>query len=662
LTARLHRERAEHAAHFVRVLERLRRKGFPSKWRVEIRPSETPAVDLPALGEEYFRAGRKTVAAAETPKELHRFRVRTKRFRYALEMFPPVDGAGNLQHLQRILGKISDADSIRELLKTEESHKKNLQAEMRKRMAEFKQYWTETFDAPAQKERWIGDLSRLALLLLALCCLAWAAAVNLTGTWVASMTLPNGEKRDTTFAFLVEGNKLSGYLSTPQGDVPIVDGQVHGDDFTFAIVREQGIEERKIPYQGHVTGAGIVVTMPGFGGGPSREVEANRVSEEAPRLLPPAPPKVLLPKADPLPYNGLAKTPPMGWNSWNKFQRRVSDKIVREIADTMASNGMREAGYVYVNIDDTWEGTRDAQGNIRSNEKFPDMKALADYVHSKGLKLGIYSSPGPKTCAGYEGSYQHEVQDANTYAKWGIDYLKYDWCSASRVYQPASMQSAYALMGKALQGTGRPIVYSLCQYGLLDVGEWGASVGGNLWRTTGDIRDRWASLVDIGFDKQDGREKFAGPGHWNDPDMLEIGNDGMTDTEYRTHISLWALLASPLLAGNDLRTMTPETLQILTNKDVIAVDQDPAGEQAHRVSKSGDGQVWARKLQDGGLAVGLFNLGTDLAKVSAKWVDLGLSGKHAVRDLWTHDDRGMVSGEFGANVPPHGVVLVKIAK
>jgi alpha-galactosidase len=361
-------------------------------------------------------------------------------------------------------------------------------------------------------------------------------------------------------------------------------------------------------------------------------------------------------------YNGLAKTPPMGWNSWNKFHRNVDDKAVRGMADAMASNGMKDAGYVYINIDDTWEGTRDANGVLQSNEKFPDMKALADYVHSKGLKIGIYSSPGPKTCAGFEGSFGHEEQDAKTWAQWGFDYLKYDWCSASQVYDVKSLPAVYRLMGEALLKSGRPMVYSLCQYGWQDVGEWGAKVGGNLWRTTGDIADRWQSMMHIGFELQPGREKFANPGHWNDPDMLEIGNGGMTGEEYRTHMSLWCLLAAPLLAGNDLRDMTPEIHDILTNREVIAIDQDSRGVQGVRVAKSGDLEVWEKPLADGSHAVGLFNLGANAATVTANFSDLKLKGSHAVRDLWAHADKGKVQDKFEATVPSHGVVLVKIAK
>ena len=351
----------------------------------------------------------------------------------------------------------------------------------------------------------------------------------------------------------------------------------------------------------------------------------------------------------------------MGWNSWNKFHGRVDDASVRSIADAMASNGMKAAGYLYVNIDDTWEGTRDSAGNIQSNKKFPDMKALADYVHSKGLKLGIYSSPGPNTCAGYEGSYGHEQQDANTWAAWGIDYIKYDWCSARNLYTDEEMQAVYQKMGDALRAAGRPIVFSLCQYGRADVWKWGPEVGGNLWRTTGDISDRWPSMLGI-FDKQVDLVSYAAPGHWNDPDMLEIGNGGMSDAEYRTHMSLWSILAAPLLAGNDLRDMPPAILEILTNREVIAVDQDPLGKQGRRLSQSGDQEVWIRDLSGNAKAVVLFNRGTDAAKMTLKWSDAGVSGKPKIRDLWAHQDVAAEGPEFSATVPGHGVVTLRVSR
>jgi alpha-galactosidase len=335
---------------------------------------------------------------------------------------------------------------------------------------------------------------------------------------------------------------------------------------------------------------------------------------------------------------------------------------VRAIADAMASNGMKDVGYTFINIDDTWEAEkRDANGNIQTNKKFPDMKALADYVHGKGLKLGIYSSPGPNTCAGYEGSYGHEEQDAKAYAAWGIDYLKYDWCGARNIYTDQEMQAVYQKMGDALRASGRPIVYSLCQYGRQDVWKWGPDVSGNLWRTTGDIRDTWDSMSKIGFN-QDQLAPYAAPGHWNDPDMLEIGNGGMTEVEYRTHMSLWSMLAAPLIAGNDLRDMTPAIHDILTNKEVIAIDQDADGKQAKRIWQSGDQEIWTRPLSGGAQAVALFNRAKDDAKMTIKWSDMGINKTpKKVRDLWAHSDLKVNGADYSATVPGHGVLLLRVA-
>ena len=355
----------------------------------------------------------------------------------------------------------------------------------------------------------------------------------------------------------------------------------------------------------------------------------------------------------------LAATPPMGWNSWNHFACKVSDAVVRAAADAIASNGMKQAGYIYVNIDDCWQGKRNEKGIIQPNERFPDMKALADYVHSKGLKLGIYSSPGPLTCAKYEGSYGHEEQDAQTYAGWGMDYLKYDWCSAAKVYKPSEMPAVYKKMYDALKRAGHPIVYSLCQYGMEQVWEWGASVGGNLWRTTDDISDNYESMCFIGFG-QNGLQKFAGPGHWNDPDMLEVGNGKMTKDEYLTHMSLWCILAAPLLAGNDLSKMTQATLGILTNPEVVAVDQDPKGVEGHRISQAGPLEVWAKPLADGSQVVGLFNRGESMNPVSLDFRDIGVSGSATIRDLWGRKDLGSFQDHFTASVPKHGVVMIKV--
>ncbi len=365
---------------------------------------------------------------------------------------------------------------------------------------------------------------------------------------------------------------------------------------------------------------------------------------------------------------GPASTPPMGWNSWNHFEAKIDDATVRAQADAMVASGLREAGYRYINIDDTWEGARDAQGTIHPNSKFPDMKALADYVHAKGLKLGIYSSPGAKTCANFEGSLGHETQDAQTYAAWGIDYLKYDLCSLGPSMQAAGgleqaqaiELAAYEKMGAALKATGRPIVYSLCQYGFYQPWRWGRSVGGVLWRTTGDITDKFPRMIQIA-ESQAGLSKFQTPGAWNDPDMLEVGNGGMNAIEYRTHMSLWAILAAPLLAGNDLSKMTPETLSILGNKGVIAIDQDPAGKQGDRVKQEGPLEIWERPLANGAKAVGLFNLSDLPANMELKTADLGLKGKVAMHDVWADKDLGALA-RFKAVVPAHGVVLLRLAK
>jgi alpha-galactosidase len=375
----------------------------------------------------------------------------------------------------------------------------------------------------------------------------------------------------------------------------------------------------------------------------------------------------------------VSATPPMGWNSWNHFGEKVDDADVRAAADAMASSGMRDAGYIYVNVDDTWEGKRDAHGNIHSNSKFPDMKALADYVHSKGLKFGIYSSPGPKTCGGYEGSYGHEQQDASTYAKWGVDYLKYDLCSYESIMdmwdlnhpeKPVSvmrqekavamMQQAYAKMHQALLNTHRPIVYSLCQYGIGSVWQWGPQVGGNLWRTTDDIRDDYRSMSLIGF-SQAGLEKYAGPRHWNDPDMLEIGNGGMTPDQYRTQMSLWAILAAPLLAGNDLSKMDATTKSILMNKEVIAVDQDKLGVQGRRIAPL---QIWMKPLSGGAKAVAIFNtvLDDQAIPITLHLKDVGYTTPVHARDLWAHRDIGILRGSYTVVVPPGGVVMLRLSK
>jgi alpha-galactosidase len=481
------------------------------------------------------------------------------------------------------------------------------------------------------------------------------SAADLTGNWASGNVGADGVARKVYFDLKQDGARITGHIRATQFYYAIKESTGDAASFTLTGAMMDGKSERLVRYEGKLEGDALQLTTRRNATAQPAKLTAVRVpaGEGAyPARVPP-------PALHKVPDNGLAKTPPMGWNSWNKFAGRVDDKSVRDMADAIVTSGMRDAGYVYVNIDDTWEGERDAKGNITSNKKFPDMKALADYVHGKGLKLGIYSSPGPNTCAGYEGSYGHEEQDAKTWAAWGIDYVKYDWCGARNLYTDDEMQAVYQKMGDALIASGRPILYSLCQYGRADVWKWGPEVGGNAWRTTGDIRDTWDSMANIGF-KQDVLSPWAKPGHWNDPDMLEIGNGGMSDTEYQTHMSLWSMLAAPLLAGNDLRTASPAMLAILTNGDVIAIDQDKLGKQAHRVWQAGQQEIWVRDLAGGDRAVAIFNRGTDTAAVKLKWSELEMKTPTQAKNLWSHQDEKLQGPELTTSVPAHGVVLLRV--
>jgi alpha-galactosidase len=365
-------------------------------------------------------------------------------------------------------------------------------------------------------------------------------------------------------------------------------------------------------------------------------------------------------------FDSLARTPPMGWNSWNKFACNVSERLIRETADAMVESGMKDAGYQYIVIDDCWQISRDGEGNIiPDSERFPSgIKALADYVHSKGLKFGLYSDAGTATCQKRPGSKGFEDKDARQYAAWGVDYLKYDWCFA----EGQDTRAAYAKMSRALRSAGRPIVLSICEWGSTQPWLWAPGIG-HLWRTTGDIQDCWDCSQPWGgmglthiIDLQTELYPYAGPGHWNDPDMLEVGNGGMTHSEYRAHFSFWCLLAAPLMAGNDLRSMTPETKEILTNKEAIAVDQDPLGIQGRKVFDGGAVEVWMKPLDGGGRAVILFNRGSVTAPVSVSWEQIGLGPEVSakVRNLWTREDIGSVKGRFTAEVEPHDVVMIRV--
>jgi alpha-galactosidase len=367
--------------------------------------------------------------------------------------------------------------------------------------------------------------------------------------------------------------------------------------------------------------------------------------------------------------SALAATPPMGWSTWNHYAHAISDKLIREQADAMVASGMKDAGYVYVHIDGGWEGQRDANGVLHPLPTFPDMKALGDYIHSKGLKFGLYSGPGPVTCAGAEASYGHEEQDAQMFASWGVDYLKYDLCSYRIIMQQESggdvmkaeamMRAAYEKMHQAILKTGRPMVFSMCQYGLGEVWTWGPQVGGNMWRTSNDINDTYERMMSIA-DRQARLAKYAGPGHWNDPDFLEVGNGGMNYEEQKTHFSMWALMAAPLMAGNDLARMSEETKSILLNREVIAVDQDALGRAGDRVWQEGPLEVWAKPLSGGDVAVGLVNQTTSPTHVTMSLADVGINGEAQAQDLWEHKDLGVVRGSYTAEVPGHGIVMLRL--
>lgn len=372
----------------------------------------------------------------------------------------------------------------------------------------------------------------------------------------------------------------------------------------------------------------------------------------------------------------ITLTPPLGWNSWNCWGLAVDEAKVIASAKVYKEKGLMNHGWNYINIDDGWEyfkdqePKRDPWGYINTNSKFKDMKALGDSIHSMGLKFGIYSSPGPLTCGNYAGSYQWEQQDAFSYAYWGVDYLKYDWCSYENIAgKDTSIEmymKPYYVMRNALDKVDRDIVYSLCQYGMGKVWEWGNKVGGNLWRTTEDITDTWESMKEIGFN-QVSNQTFAGPGHWNDPDMLVVGWVGwgpnlhpsrLTPDEQYSHISLWSLLSAPLLIGCDLTRLDAFTLNLLTNDEVLAIDQDPLGYQAKRVIKDKDIQIWVKDLADGSKAIGLFNLGEKTSKYTLDLSKIGLVGFKSIHDLWRQKDLGNFTGKFSTVIPSHGVILI----
>jgi alpha-galactosidase len=390
--------------------------------------------------------------------------------------------------------------------------------------------------------------------------------------------------------------------------------------------------------------------------------------------------------------DALALTPHMGWNSWYVWENHVTDRITREAADAIVASGLADHGYQYVNIDDCWAvkpgareadlqgAERDASGRVNANARFPDMKALTDHVHGLGLKAGIYTGPGPRTCAGHVGAWQHEEQDAARFVEWGFDFLKYDWCSygeiAGKDPDREALQKPYRLMGEILKRQPRDVVLNLCQYGMGRVWEWGREVGGHSWRTAGDLGLTFegigTALFKDGFDvyADNGLDRFGSPGGWNDPDYLLLGylsdwkgataKTPLTPNEQYTHVSLWSLVAAPLIFSGDVTRLDPFTLSLLTNDEVIDVDQDLLGKPGRRVFRQGPLEVWARDLEDGSKAVGLFNRGEGTVEVAATWEDLGVSGKQTVRDLWRQKQAGVFDGRFAAPVGRHGVVMVRL--
>ena len=389
-------------------------------------------------------------------------------------------------------------------------------------------------------------------------------------------------------------------------------------------------------------------------------------------------------------FENLALTPPMGWNSWNKFGCNINENIIRNAADAMVSTGMKDAGYEYILIDDCWQAGRDSQGFIVADPgKFPSgIKALADYVHSKGLKFGIYSCAGRKTCGNRPGSRGHEFQDAMSYANWGVDYLKYDWCNT----EGQNASESYSLMRDALFEAGRPIVFSICEWGLSKPWEWAAEVG-HLWRTTGDIQNNWdipdakegkcwAGGILINLDMQQGLEKYAGPGHWNDPDMLEVGNGGLTENEARSHFSLWCMLAAPLIAGNDLTQMDHVSKDILINKDMIAIDQDKLGKQGYKIKDYGEIEVYYKPLNNSNMAICFFNRLDHPIQVEFDWTSMSLSathdskpfplelkidrrdnyidGQYSIWNVWQKKSVGTTSQKYIASLQGHDVIVLRL--
>jgi len=408
----------------------------------------------------------------------------------------------------------------------------------------------------------------------------------------------------------------------------------------------------------------VAVLNPPSAPTPVPRKDAQPASKAAPSAAAPSgpPAKRSLPALRDLPPNNLAKTPLMGWASRGKLGTDIDDDTIREAAEGLDESHLRALGYTYVEVDEGWQGMRDGNGALHPSDKFPDMKALVDYVHSKQLKFGLQISAAPKSCGGFEGSYGHEAEDAKLFASWGVDYVVADWCGADSIYPTqAEQRAAYQKIAEALRASGRDVVFGISQDGAFDVASWGAKAGANVWHTGPDIKDNWDSVTEAGF-ALNGKEIFTGPGRINDPGLLQVGNRGMTEDEYRTQLNLWAVLAAPMMLGTDVRIMTRETLALLSNEEVIAIDQDASARQARRVAQNGETEVWARKLSDGSMAVGFFNRGSQSAPVAVSWEQLGIIGQWRAHDVWWHQDIGTANGNYSVFLTGHTSLLLRLRK
>jgi alpha-galactosidase len=528
--------------------------------------------------------------------------------------------------------------------------------------------------------------TRTFVVVVAACLLACASGVaaDLVGTWIAPdpnqyvlpgqppVKYPNRNSSTQRIVFTRKDGNLTGtFVSQYGGEDSLSDIKLQGTSISFAEGRNrfrgmiQGNELQLNGIDKYDPSLPLTSAVSWHGVSKSRPYTFRRATAADLKTIQEGPiysfEKLPLPALRSVSGENLAPTPPMGVGNFVE----ANDAEVRKVADEMVSSGLRDAGYVYLQIDEGWQGRRDAEGSIHPNDRFPNMKGLVDYVHSKGLKFGIYSSPGPEACYGYAGSYGHEEQDAKTFAAWGVDYLKYDTCSARQIYHTQSeMQALYQKMGEALRSSGHPVMYGLSSGFLMrfNVTTWGKNVGANLWRTEGDLQDSWDSLVLYGFEGN-GKLDHAGPDGWNDPDALQVGFGGMTTNEYRTQMTLWSMMASPLfiqMNENFVVKWSPEIKAILMNREVISVDQDSLGNQGHPIWKDGAIEVWSKDLSDGSVAVAVFNLGNELKQVNIPWEKIQLKSVKSVRDLWSKQDLRSIIDNYQGSIPAHGSALLKV--